>query len=225
MEYNKIYNGDCIEGMKGLPDNSIDLIVTDPPYLVKYKTNHRKDKSHKFCKEIKNDDNFGLISDYLKECYRVLKDDSAAYVFCSCVHVAYFLEEAEKAGFKVKNLIVWVKNNWTAGDLQAAFGRQYEFILLLNKGRKKLNGKRITDVWHFDRVSGKNQLHQNQKPLELIEQCIKYHSNEGDVILDGFMGSGTTAIAALRNKRKFIGWELDEEYYNTAHERLCNECF
>lgn len=220
MEKNIIYNGDCLEGMKKLNDESIDLIVTDPPYLVKYKTNHRKNKNHKFCTEIKNDDNPELIEGYLKECYRVLKNNSAAYVFCSCVHVAYFIEMAEKAGFKIKNLIVWVKNNWTAGDLQAAFGRQYEFILLLNKGRRKLNGKRITDVWKFDRVAGKNQLHQNQKPLDLIEQCIRYHSDEGGTVLDGFMGSGTTAVAAIRTKRNFIGWELDKDYYSVACERV-----
>lgn len=220
MEKNIIYNGDCLEGMKKLDNESIDLIVTDPPYLVKYKTNHRKNKNHKFCTEIKNDDNPELIENYLKECYRVLKNNSAAYVFCSCVHVAYFIEMAEKAGFKIKNLIVWVKNNWTAGDLQAAFGRQYEFILLLNKGRRKLNGKRITDVWKFDRVAGKNQLHQNQKPLDLIEQCIRYHSDEGGTVLDGFMGSGTTAVAAIRTKRNFIGWELDKDYYSVACERV-----
>lgn len=220
MEKNIIYNGDCIAGMKQLDGESVDLIVTDPPYLVKYKTNHRKNKNHKFCSEIKNDDNPELIEEYLKECYRVLKNNSAAYVFCSCVHVAYFIETAEKAGFKIKNLIVWAKNNWTAGDLQAAFGRQYEFILLLNKGRKKLNGKRITDVWKFDRVAGKNQLHQNQKPLDLIEQCIKYHSNEGDVVLDGFMGSGTTAVAAIRTNRNYIGWELDKEYFSIASKRV-----
>lgn len=73
MELDIIYNDDCIKGMKSLPDESIDLIVTDPPYLMKYKTNHRKDTSHKFCSEISGDDNPDLIKTYIKECYRILK--------------------------------------------------------------------------------------------------------------------------------------------------------
>ena len=77
MELNKIYNEDCLEGMKRIPDNSIDLIVTDPPYLVNYKTGHRKDKEHRFNNVILNDDNEDLIKNYIKECYRILKDDTA----------------------------------------------------------------------------------------------------------------------------------------------------
>lgn len=221
LELNRIINGDCVGGMReSIPDGTIDLIVTDPPYLVSYKTNYRKNKDHKFCTEIKNDNNPDLINDYIKECYRVLKPNSAMYMFCSCVHVDKFMQMAQEAGFKIKNLIVWVKNNWTAGDLQASFGRQYEFILLLNKGRKPFNGKRITDVWFFDRVAGKNQLHQNQKPIDLIKQCIEYHSDKGDTVFDGFMGSGTTAEACWRTDRNFVGYELDKEYYSVAVDRL-----
>lgn len=154
LELNKIYNMDCIDGMKLIPDKSIDLIVSDPPYLISYKTNHRKDKDHKFCTEIKNDNNADLITDYMNECYRILNDNSAAYVFCSSKTVDFFKQESEKAGFTVKNIIIWVKNNWTAGDLTAQFGQQYEPCLLLNKGRKEFYGSRITDVWKCERVVG-----------------------------------------------------------------------
>ena len=221
MELNKIINGDCLAGMRSdIPDESVDLIVTDPPYLVSYKTNHRKNKDHKFCKAIQNDNNPDLIRDYIKECYRILKKDSAMYMFCSCVHIDKFMQMAREAGFTIKNIIVWVKNNWSAGDLQAAFGRQYEFILLLNKGRKKFNGKRITDVWFFDRVVGSQQLHQNQKPIDMIKRCIEYHSDKGDVVFDGFMGSGTTAVACTETGRNYVGYELDKEYFDVAVDRL-----
>ena len=80
MELNKIYNEDCLEGMKKIPDSSIDLIVTDPPYLINYKTGNRKDKEHRFGKVILNDDNEDLIKGYIKECYRILKDDTAMYM-------------------------------------------------------------------------------------------------------------------------------------------------
>lgn len=221
MEINKIYNMDCLEGMKKIDDGTVDLIVTDPPYLINYRTGRRKDKEHRFGRVILGDDDKELIKRYIEQCYRVLKNDSAMYMFCSMDKVDFFKQELEKH-FKIKNMIIWVKNNHTAGDLKAQFGKKYEIIFLVNKGRKKFNGKRITDVWEFDRVSGKSQIHQNQKPVELIEFCIEKHSNEGNLILDGFMGSGTTAIACLNTNRNFIGFELDEGYYEAAIKRIDN---
>lgn len=221
MELNKIYNEDCLEGMKRIPDKSIDLIVTDPPYLINYKTGHRKDKTHRFNDVILNDDNEQLITDYVKECYRILKEDSAMYLFCSSHKVDFFKRELEKE-FSIKNIIIWVKNNHTAGDLESAFGRKYEIVFLVNKGMKKFNGKRLTDIWNFNRVAGDKQIHQNQKPIELIEQCIEKHSDENEIIFDGFMGSGTTAVAAMNTNRQYIGFELDEYYYNVAMKRLNN---
>lgn len=222
MKLNTIYNEDCLEGMKRMPDKSVDLIVTDPPYLISYKTNHRNDKDHKFTKEIVNDNEPSVISKYIEECYRILKNDSAMYMFCSFDKVDFFKQELEKY-FKIKNMIIWVKNNHTAGDLKAQFGKKYEIVFLVNKGRALFNGKRLTDVWEFDRVSGNAQLHQNQKPLELIEQCVIKHSNVGDVVFDGFMGSGTTAIACIRTGRNYIGFEIDEEYYKIAEQRIRDE--
>ena len=140
MEDIKLYCDDCLNIMKQIENESIDLIVTDPPYLIKYKTNRRKNKDHDFCSEILNDDNEQLIIDYIRECYRILKNNTAMYMFCNCDKVDFFKQELENAGFKIKNMIIWVKNNWTAGDLKAQFGKQYEIIFLVNKGRKKING-------------------------------------------------------------------------------------
>lgn len=212
--------GDCLEIMKQIPNESVDLIVTDPPYLMNYKTNYRKDKSHEFCTPIQGDNDNFLIQSYIQECFRIMKNNTAMYMFCNSNKIDFFKSELEKAGFKIKNIVIWVKNNWTAGDLKAQFGKQYEMVILVNKGRKFFNGRRLTDVWYYDRVSGKNQLHQNQKPTELLERCIKKHSDENDVIFDGFMGSGSTGVAALRTNRKFLGIELDEKYFSIAKERL-----
>ena len=220
MEDIKLYCDDCLNIMKQIENESIDLIVTDPPYLIKYKTNYRKNKDHDFCSEILNDDNEQLIIDYIRECYRILKNNTAMYMFCNCDKVDFFKQELENAGFKIKNMIIWVKNNWTAGDLKAQFGKQYEIIFLANKGRKCFNGKRITDVWMFDRISGKKQLHQNQKPVDLLKQCILKHSDENDIIFDGFMGSGSTGVACIETDRKFIGVELDKKYFEIAKERI-----
>ena len=221
MKLNTIYNEDCIEGMKRIQDKSVDLVVTDPTYLNNYKTNYRKNKEHRFNETILNDNNPDVISEYIKGCHRIMKENTAMYMFCSFDKVDFFKQELEKY-FTIKNMIVWVKNNHTAGDLEAQFGKQYELVFLVNKGRAPFNGKRLTDVWNFNRVVGNSQLHQNQKPIELIERCITKHSNEGDVVFDGFMGSGTTAVACNNMRRKYIGFELDEGYYNIAQDRIKN---
>ena len=212
-------HGDCLEIMKDIPDESIDLVVTDPPYLINYKTNRRKDKTHRFTKEIIGENNPEIISEAIKEFYRVMKNDTALYLFCSPDKIDFFKKEVEKY-FKIKNIIIWKKNNWTAGDLYAQFGKQYEMIILANKGRAKFNGKRITDIWEFDKVSGKKQLHQNQKPINLLEQCILKHSKENDTVLDCFMGSGSTGVACINTNRNFIGIELDKGYFNIAKKRI-----
>lgn len=178
ISMNTIYNEDCLEGMQRIPDEYIDLVVTDPPYLINYRTGRRKDKGHRFSSPILGDTDSNLISSYIAECHRIMKDDTAMYMFCSASKVDFFKAELEKY-FSIKNMIIWVKNNHTAGDLQASFGRKYEIIFLVNKGRACFHGKRLTDVWEFPRVVGKEQLHQNQKPTELIEQCIEKHSNRG----------------------------------------------
>lgn len=216
-----ILNNDFRLAIKEIEDESVDLIVTDPPYLIDYKTNRRKNKEHDFCSAIKGDNDKNLIKDAIKESYRILKPNSAMYMFCSPNTIDFFKVEVERY-FKIKNIIIWKKNNWTAGDLQASFGKQYEMIILANKGRKKFNGKRLTDIWEFDRVSGKKQLHQNQKPVELIEQMIEKHSNAGDLVVDMFMGSGSTGVACKNTHRRFIGIELDENYFNLAKERIEN---
>lgn len=141
-------------------------------------------------------------------------------MFCSADKVDFFKQSIEERYFTIKNMIVWVKNNWTAGDLKHAFGRQYEICFYANKGQCDIEGKRITDVWQFDRVSGNKQLHQNQKPVELIKQCILKSSKEGDLVFDGFGGSGTTAIACLETNRRYILVEKDPKYHEMAVKRI-----
>ena len=223
MDDMKLLHGDCLELMKEIPDESVDMILTDPPYLMSYKTNHRADKSHRFCQTIIGDNDKELIADFAKEAYRVLKNNTAMYCFCNSNHVDFFKEVIESAGFRIKNILIWVKNNWTAGDLKAQYGKQYEMIIYCNKGRKFIQGKRLTDVWYFDRVSSNRAVHQNQKPVDLLTQIIEKSSDVGDVILDPFMGSGSTGIACMNTRRKFIGMEIDEEYFTAARERIQQE--
>lgn len=200
----------------------VSLIVTDPPYCISYKSGHRTG-DHRFTKVILNDDNRQLITNYIRECYRILKDDSAAYVFCSAKTLDFFMQQARNAGFTIKNVLIWRKNNHTAGDLEAQYGQCYEPILYLNKGRRIIKGKRLEDVWDFKRVSADKLVHQNEKPIPLLMQCILKSSNEGDLVFDGFMGSASTALACMRTNRKFLGFELDDRYFKVAQKRIKDE--
>lgn len=215
----EIIQGDCLDVLPKLEKESIDLIITDPPYLMNYHTGHRLNKNHDFCKPIMNDNNPSVISEVIPLLFDVLKDGGALYMFCNSNHIDFFKQEIEKH-FKVKNILIWIKNNWSAGDLKGAYAKKTEFIIFAVKGRHLLNGGRDTDTLYYDRVVGNMQLHQNQKPVDLINFLINKSSQTEDTVLDGFMGSGTTGVACMETNRNFIGIELDENYYNIAKQRI-----
>ena len=218
-----LIHGDCLEEMRKLADDGVkvDMICTDPPYLMNYKTGRRKDKTHDFCKPIANDPNFELIKDIMPLLFELLNQGGAIYMFCNANHIDYFKQQIEQH-FTLKNILIWVKNNWSAGDLKGAYAKQTEFILYAVKGRHILNGARDTDTLYYNRVVGNMQLHQNQKPVDLCKYLINKSSNENDTVLDCFMGSGSTGVACLQTNRNFIGIELEEKYYNIAKKR-CSE--
>ena len=215
-----LIHGDCLEEMQKLADDGVkvDMICTDPPYLINYKTGRRKDKTHDFCKQIANDTNFELIKDIMPLLFELLNQGGAIYMFCNANHIDYFKQQIEQH-FTLKNILIWVKNNWSAGDLKGAYAKQTEFILYAVKGRHILNGARDTDTLYYNRVVGNMQLHQNQKPVDLCKYLINKSSNENDTVLDCFMGSGSTGVACLQTNRNFIGIELEEKYYNIAKKR------
>lgn len=214
IELNKIYQGDCLEVMKGMLDASVDLIVTDPPYGMDYQSSWRTDKFAK----IALDKDLSWFPEFAKEAYRVLKDNTHIYVFCNDYAISAFRTELENVKFKTKRTLVWLKNNHTSGDLEGDYGNKTEFILYAQKGRKELNGKRDTNVLTFDRVV--NLRHPTEKPVALIGFLIKKSSDKDALVLDPFVGSGTTAEAAMRLGRKFIGIELDGTYCEVARNRL-----
>lgn len=215
---NEIINGDTIEGMRSMADGSVDLIVTDPPYLMNYRSNRRV-TSDKF-RHIANDvDAHELIVDYIAECHRILKDDTAIYMFCSWHHIDFFKTEFERY-FKLKNLIVWNKNNHGSGDLKGAYAPKHEFVLFGHKGRTLFREKRISDVIDCAKIPSVRLTHPTEKPTDLLDLFIRNSSDEGDVVFDGFAGTGSTAISALNNGRQFIGYEIEEDYARIANVRL-----
>ena len=216
-------HGDCLQLMKNIPDKSIDLVLTDPPYLCNYSRHDRKSRfSYAIANDKNNLENEQMISNYLQSCYRIMKDNTAIYCFCNYKKIDFFKQQIEGAGFHIKNIIIWDKQKQGMGDLSTTFGYSYEFILFASKGQPKIRGKRISDIWSFSRVKPKEQVHQNQKPIDLLTLAINKSSNENDTVFDGFMGSGSTGVAALNSNRSFIGIELDEKYFNIAKNRIEN---
>lgn len=221
MEINKLYLGDCLEVMKTFPDKSIELIICDVPYGMEYQSARRTD-SPQFDK-IQNDNNIDWFKPFIEKCYKILKDNTHIYIFCNDYSISDFRKEMELAGFNVKRTLVWVKNNHTSGDLEGDYGNKTEFILYAQKGRRFLNGNRDTNVLNFDRVSSLE--HPTQKPINLLQYLIEKSSNENDLVLDPMCGSGSTCVASFNAKRKFIGIEINEKYYEIAKKRLYGELF
>lgn len=218
LELNRIYQMDCLEGMKLIPEGGVNLTVTDPPYLMNYRSNRRV-KQEKF-DYIQNDkDSHELISEYIKELHRIHRDDSAIYMFCSWHHIDFFKQEFEKY-FTMKNLIVWNKNNHGSGDLKGSYAPKHELVLYGHKGRSLFRDKRIPDVVDFSKIPSVKLTHPTEKPVGLLEIFIKNNSDEGDIVFDGFAGSGSTLVAAKNLNRKFIGFEIDPQYIKVSNLRL-----
>lgn len=225
LELNRIYQQDCIEGMRRIPDGSVSLAIVDPPYGINFRSNHRKSSALKTTSGIANDgvDNADFLDKVIVELNRVLSPNAHIYWFTRWDKIAEQQPLLERF-FQVKNSLIWMKNNWSMGDLFGAYAGQYENILFAQKGRRLLNevdGKtRHPDILQFDRVSPNKLRHSHEKPEELIEFLICKSSEEGDVVISPFCGSGTDCVAAAKTGRNFISFELDPEHIETANKRL-----
>jgi len=187
-----------------------DMVFTDPPYGYKYESNYQE--KHK---ELLNDDK---ILNFLPNAYLFTKENTAFYVFCGWQTVKQWILEIENSGLNLKNIIVWKKNNWSMGDLKGSYAGQYEIILFSHKGRIELKECRGQDVWEFDRVPPKE--HPTMKPIELIIKALKDVTNVKNLVLDFFLGSGSTMIASHQLKRKCYDMELDPKYCQVIIDRM-----
>lgn len=234
----EIHNDDCLNVFKTINDNSIDLIVSDIPYKIvsggctKDSVKIRATKFMGGMPDIYNSEAHNLIksgkifkyndikfSEFLPSLYRILKDDSHCYLMVNGRNLNELQNEAEKAGFKYQNLLVWDKGNATPNKW---YRNACEFILFLRKGKAKninnLGSKTILSVPNV-----RNKMHPTEKPVELMQILIENSSNENDTVLDPFMGSGSSGVACINTHRNFIGIELDKNYFETAKTRLISQ--
>lgn len=247
----RIEFGDCRELLKTIPDNSVTLVVTSPPYNIGKKYGKYSDK-------ISLDEWKQLINDVTKEIYRILKPNGSFFLNLSPIplgndkeilplpYIGYDI--MKENNFKIRNIITWTFNNmqnctnrlsgryenivWGVKDLNNyIFNLDDVRIPYITKNDKRLVGgigRNPTDVWYFDRVNNmtKKKLdltHPTIYPLPMIVRILKMSSNVGDTILDPFAGSGTSLVAAKILNRKAIGFELDTKYKKECERRLATE--
>lgn len=213
----KLLQGDCVELLRSLPDNSVDLVLTDPPYGIDYQSARRSDRSA-WKPKILNDKKPFLA--FIPELRRVLKPTGCAMIFTRWDVQQAFIDELDRNGLRVRSVLIWDKLAHSMGDLKRAYGSRYESVLFHSGDAFSFPGKRPQDIIACPRVSPNKLVHPNEKPVELLETLISQVTTGGDTVLDCCMGSGSTGVAAVSIGRRFIGIELNDEYFEVATQRI-----
>jgi len=221
-----VYFEDCVEGMaERLDDDSLDCVITDPPYGIDFQSSHRyaQPDFDKIDADESVEDAIALFKDVCSEAYRTLHDGGHFYAFTRWdVYPAF--KAAVEQQFEVKNCLVWRKNNWGMGDLDGAYAPAHEFVIFATKGKgRPLQDGRPPDVLEHGQNHSVDYDHPTEKPVSLIVELLENSTAKGDTVLDPFMGSGTTAVAAIQNDRDYVGFEIDAENYRSVIERRIGE--
>lgn len=232
----KVFNEDAIGIMDKLIHKGykVDCIITDPPYKITARGNGGNSGGMFQKKEVNNGKVFETndleIEDWLPKLYDLLKEQSHCYIMTNNKNITNYLKVIDEMYFNddkkqkfhfIKNLI-WVKDNKIMGQ---TYMSQFEYIIMLRKGsHKRINNCGDSDVLQYKNKKLKKEngktIHDTEKPVDMMELLIKNSTNIGDIVLDPFMGIGSTGIGAINTGRKFVGIELDENYFEIAEKRI-----
>jgi site-specific DNA-methyltransferase (adenine-specific) len=244
MKNFKLYDGDCFEILPKIKDNSIDCIITDPPYFLS--NDGITCKSGKMVsvnkglwdKNTEFEEIYNFNYNWILESYRILKEGGTLWV-SGTYHNIYIIGSIIQSfkDFRILNNITWIKTSPPPNLSCRFFTHSTETILWIRKGKKSKhnfnyqlmkktnNDKQMKDVWTIGRpkkIEKEFGKHPTQKPEEIIERMVLSSTNENDLILDMFCGSGTTGVVSIRNKRKFIGIDMSNEYIQITEKRIKN---
>jgi DNA modification methylase len=220
--------GDCLEIMKGIPDRSIDAIITDPPYNIARKNNF-KTMGRAGIDFGEWDKGFDLFS-YIDQIPRILSKNGSVVIFNDWKNVGDIARYCESKGLVIKDMLRWEKANPMPRNRDRRYITDYECAIWCTNKKAKWTFNRQDE--NYQRPLFKGALtkksektygnHTTQKPLWLMEEILNIHTNENDNVLDMFMGSGTTGVACVNTNRNFIGIEMDDKYFDIASERINN---
>ena len=222
----KIFNDDVLEIMKLMDNESVDLIVTDPPYRTTSRGGNGNSGGMCKKKEFKSGKVFTHNTikpqEYIPEFYRILKEGTHCYIMTNHVNLYEILTVAQDCGFHFIKSLVWNKGNKIMGQ---AYMSQFEYILFFRKGKfKKINKCGTSDILEVPNKKRKGEdgknLHDTEKPVELMRILVENSSQENDIVFEPFMGIGATVVASLELNRRCIGVELDDKYFSIAKDRV-----
>ena len=243
LELNEIYNMDCLKLLKQMPDKCIDLVLTDPPYNIS-KLNDNRDRSKlnspimRRKSPLKYDfgewdnkergDFLDFTKEWIKECCRVLKENGTIISFFNKEDISFLGWIAKDYGVRTRTIFSWHKTNPVPSFRKVNYLSACEFLWVGSKGKWTFNFKQQKEMHNFFETANKSSYgktkHPTEKPTELIRWLIKVGSNEGDLVLDCFGGSGTTGVACKQLNRNYILIEKEQKYYDMALGRLSQEC-
>ena len=241
---NKIYNQDCIDGMKDIPDNKIDLVITDPPFAINFKSkkaNYNRIASRVLpgYNEIESKDYYNFTYNWMNQINRILKKSGSMYVFSGWNNLKDILTALDENGFITINHIIWkyqfgvvTSKKFVTSHYHCLYvcknnnERKFFPYSRFDKNAKTSDGKSLhyndkEDVWNIKREYWTGDEKTPTKlPAEIIKKILEYSSEEKDVVFDPFLGSGQVAVVSKMLKRKYLGFEIVKEYYNFAKKRL-----
>ena len=230
MKINIVYNEDCLNIMNNMADGSVDLIATDPPYKITSRGSSGS-AGGMLLKDINKSGNVFLYNDikpnqYIPEFYRLLKKDAHCYIMTNHINLQEMLNVATNCGFHFVKCLIWDKGNKIMGRYYMS---QFEYILFFRKGYDKpINNCGTSDIIKIPNIKMNNNdeggnLHDTEKPVALMKILIENSTFEGDLVFEPFAGIGSTILACIKSKRKYIGVEIDKNYYETIKFRTSND--
>lgn len=221
----KLHNGDAVEYLKAMPSESVDLICTDVPYRTTSRGNVGTMSGYWMSDLTKKgmifENNAVEPSEYLGEFYRVLKDGTHCYIMINNLNLIEMLNEAVRAGFHFVKSLIWDKGAKICGTYYMG---AFEYILFFRKGKDRpINNCGTSDILSIPMSKQKGpegNLHDTEKPVELMRILVENSSDKGDLVMDPFMGIGSTGVACVQTDRDFIGCEIDMGYFAIAEKRI-----
>jgi site-specific DNA-methyltransferase (adenine-specific) len=241
---NKIYNQDCIDGMKAIPDEKIDLVVTDPPFAINFKAkkaNYNRTASRVLSgyNEITKENYYEFTLNWMSQCFRILKESGSMYIFSGWNNLGDILNAIEEIGFITVNHIIWKYQFGVVTNRKFVTSHYHCLYICKNDKKRKffpyerfskeaknnqgrsLHYKDKEDVWEIKREYWTGDEKTPTKlPAEIIKKILQYSSEEGDLVFDPFLGSGQTAVVSKLLKRNYMGFEIVKEYFDFISKRL-----